>query len=49
MQTNQVAAKVDLARSLYLSGYNCSQSVFAAFFLYVIFNSAKFNGTGEKV
>ena len=26
-----VAAKVDLARSLYLSGYNCAQSVFAAF------------------
>ncbi len=25
------AAKVDLARSLYLSGYNCAQSVFAAF------------------
>lgn len=26
-----VAAKVDLARSLYLNGYNCAQSVFAAF------------------
>ena len=26
-----VAAKADLARSLYLSGYNCAQSVFAAF------------------
>jgi len=26
-----VAAKVDEARSLYLSGYNCAQSVFAAF------------------
>lgn len=26
-----VAAKVDLARSLYLSGYNCAQSVFTAF------------------
>lgn len=31
MQTNQVAAKVDLARSLYLNGYNCAQAVFAAF------------------
>ncbi len=26
-----VAAKVELARSLYLDGYNCAQSVFAAF------------------
>ncbi len=26
-----VAAKVDEARSLYLNGYNCAQSVFAAF------------------
>lgn len=26
-----VAAKADLARNLYLSGYNCAQSVFAAF------------------
>ena len=27
-----VAAKADLARSLYLSGYNCAQSVFCGFF-----------------
>jgi len=29
--TVNVAAKVELARSLYLNGYNCAQSVFAAF------------------
>ena len=31
MQTNTVAAKVELARDLYLNGYNCAQAVFAAF------------------
>ncbi|MBO5502253.1 MAG: C_GCAxxG_C_C family protein [Clostridia bacterium] len=31
MQTNNVAAKVELARDLYLNGYNCAQAVFAAF------------------
>lgn len=30
-QPINVAAKVDLARSLYLNGHNCAQAVFAAF------------------
>ena len=30
-QPIHVAAKVELARSLYLNGYNCAQAVFAAF------------------
>ncbi len=29
--SERVAAKAELARNMYLSGYNCAQSVFAAF------------------